>query len=49
MININAKAQIDQVIEMTDKETGQIKYLIEKDGQWNPITKEEYDNKMRGR
>lgn len=49
MININTEAQIDQVIEMTDKETGQIKYLIEKDGKWTPITKEEYDNKIRGR
>ncbi len=48
MINITAKAKVQQLIEAKDNTTGAIKYLIEKNGQWIPISKEEYEQKKRG-
>ena len=49
MIKISNDVTIKQVMELTNKETGEISYLIMSDeGDWQQITQEEYNKLTRG-
>lgn len=41
-MNFEAEAEIRQIIEMKDNETGETSYLVEEDGEWKSISQEEY-------
>lgn len=41
-MKIEAKTEIKQIMEIKDKETGKISFLVEDNGEWKPISKEEY-------
>lgn len=42
-MDIELEAKITQLLELKDEETGEISFLIERDGEWSRISKEEYD------
>lgn len=42
-MNIELEAKITQLLEVKDEETGEVSFLIEKDGEWSRISKEEYN------
>lgn len=44
----NFNVDIQQVIEVTDKNTGEISFLVYSDGKWNNISKEEYEKIIKG-
>lgn len=46
-MDIDLEAKITQLLELKDEKTGEISYLIERDGEWIKISKEEY-NKLIG-
>lgn len=41
-MKFEAEAEIRQIIEMKNNETGEITYLVEQDGEWLPISQQEY-------
>lgn len=43
-INLNTK----ELVEVTEKSTGNKKFLYLKDGEWITITKEQYNNIIEG-
>lgn len=42
IMEIDLEAKITQLLEMKDEKTGLISYLMEQDGEWVTITKEQY-------
>lgn len=46
-MNIDLEAKITQLLELKNEETGEISFLMEIDGEWVTITKEQY-NKILG-
>lgn len=49
MIKISNNIDVKQIIEITDKETGEINYLTMVDDEWVYITKERYEEIMRNK
>jgi hypothetical protein len=47
-MKLTTEAEIKQIIEIVDKETGQKNFLIEEDGEWIQITKEKYYQILQG-
>ncbi|MBR3208634.1 MAG: hypothetical protein IKF82_00040 [Bacilli bacterium] len=47
-MTLNLKTIITQVIETTDKVTGEKQYYVEKDGEWHTITCKDYKKLIRG-
>lgn len=48
MLQLNLNMNMTQMIQIHDHDTGQDSYLIEQNGEWVKITKDEYNNKIRG-
>ena len=42
-MNIDLEAKITQIMEIKDEKTGEISFVMEKDGEWITISKKEYD------
>ncbi|MDD4804739.1 MAG: hypothetical protein PHN69_06270 [Candidatus Pacebacteria bacterium] len=42
------KVNITEMIKITDSETGEVSYLIQKNDEWITITEEEYNKKLEG-
>ena len=42
IMELTTEANITQIIEIEDKETGQKQYLIDNNNEWVTITEEEY-------
>ena len=42
-MKMDLEAEITQLMEIKDKETGKINFVIEKNGEWISISKEEYN------
>lgn len=47
-MKLATEAEIKQIIEIVDKETGQKNFLIEEDGEWIQISKEKYYSILQG-
>ncbi len=41
-MKIEAKTEIKQIMEIENKDTGKISFLVENNGEWKLISKEEY-------
>lgn len=44
----NFNINMQQVIEVTNKDTGEVTFLVYHDNEWNSVTKEEYQKIIEG-
>lgn len=47
-MKLTTEAEIKQIIEIIDKETGQKNFLIEEDGEWIQISEDKYHEIIQG-
>lgn len=47
-MKIEAKAKIKQAIEITNNDTGEKEYLIEKNNEWIKVNEQKYNKIIRG-
>lgn len=48
MIKLDNKIRVTQIIEINNNETNENQFLIEQDGKWNIISKEQYKKIIEG-
>ena len=47
-MNLNCKTKIKQVIQVTNKKSGETEFYIENNNEWQKITKKDYKKIIRG-
>lgn len=47
-MNLDMQANIQQVIEVTDKETNEVTYMVYHDNEWKSISRKEYQKIIKG-
>lgn len=48
-MKLDLKTNMKQVIQITNNDTGEKEFLLEKNGKWEKITKKDYQKIIRGK